>query len=338
VWPGRLTLPGLRETLPKEHHPAVRVGLVGCTKSKRPGAFRAADLYSPSALFRGRRAYVERTCDRWFVLSALYGLVEPETMIEPYDVSLTKAPERERRDWSERALKALDNELGGLSGHTFECHAGAAYLDHGLVAGLRARGATVERPTDGLSLGQQLSFYSHDAHIAPKLTRAAAESLVPPRPDLIDPPGSSREPARPIDAGAVVAAMLAYGDTLPAGDLIALGPDPESDKLLKGDGFAFLLAVILDQGIRYERAWRAPLELRERLGHLDPARMVADPDAVRRAVAQPPALHRYVNNMPAWLVSAARRVLDEYAGNAPLSGDFPQPCGTCPLLPCPYPR
>lgn len=47
----------------------------------------------PSALFRGRRAYVERTCDRWFVLSAKYGLVESETVVAPYDQTLTKASE-----------------------------------------------------------------------------------------------------------------------------------------------------------------------------------------------------------------------------------------------------
>lgn len=45
-------------------------------------------------------------------------------------------------------------------------------------------------------------------------------------------------------------------------------------------------------------------------------RIVADPEAVRRAVASPGALHRYVNNLPSWIVAAARRVLDEYSGNA----------------------
>ena len=77
-----------------------------------------------------------------------------------------------------------------------------------------------------------------------------------------------------------------------------------------------LLAVIFDQGIKYERAWRAPYELKQRLGYLDPARIVADPEAVRRAVATPPALHRYVNNLLSSIVAAARRVLDEYGGDA----------------------
>src|SRR3990172_9853687 len=71
----------------------MRVGLVGCTKSKQTHAAPARDLYTPSALFRGRRDYVERSCGRWFVLSAKYGLVDPDSIIEPYDQTLTKASE-----------------------------------------------------------------------------------------------------------------------------------------------------------------------------------------------------------------------------------------------------
>jgi hypothetical protein len=46
-----------------------------------------------------------------------------------------------------------------VRGIVFEAHAGSAYLDHGLADGLQARGAVVERPTEGLSFGRQLSFY-----------------------------------------------------------------------------------------------------------------------------------------------------------------------------------
>lgn len=299
----------------------MRVGLVGCTKSKQPTAAPARELYMPSALFRGRRAYVERTCDRWFVLSAKYGLVEPETVVAPYDQMLTKASEPERREWSRGVLVALESALGDLSGVVFEGHAGAAYLDHGVVAGLLARGATVERPTDGLTFGRQLAFYA--GQVRKGASRGQSESApittlspIPPRPDPASPQDVPSSAPSQADIEAVVAALLEFGGSLPTGPLIAIGPDPESDELIRNDGFAFLLGVIFDQGIRYERAWRAPYELHQRLGHLDPARIVADPEAVRRAVAGPPALHRYVNNLPSWIVLAARRVLDEYDGNA----------------------
>jgi hypothetical protein len=39
---------------------------------------------------------------------------------------------------------------------------------------------------------------------------------------------------------------------------------------------------------------------------------------VHMAVQRPPALHRFVNKLPDWLVSAARMVTDEYEADASL--------------------
>lgn len=92
--------------------------------------------------------------------------------------------------------------------------------------------------------------------------------------------------------------------------------DEGADRFVRENPFAFLLAVILDQGVAYQRAWRAPLLLRERLGHLDSVRIVRDPGAVAEAIRRRPALHRFVNTTAGWVVSAARRVLEEYDGAA----------------------
>ena len=56
--------------------------------------------------------------------------------------------------------------------------------------------------------------------------------------------------------------------------------------------------------------------MRQRLGHLDPAQIVSNPEAIRRAVQRPPTLHHYVEKMPRWLVRAARRVQRDYHGDA----------------------
>lgn len=136
-----------------------RIGLVGCTKSKLQARSPAKQLYMASALFRGRRRCVERTCDRWFILSAKHGLVDPDTELEPYDETLVGARRSTKRAWADRVLAALLGRVQDLPEVVFECHAGADYLDHGLADGLLSRGASVERPVDGLSLGRQLSFY-----------------------------------------------------------------------------------------------------------------------------------------------------------------------------------
>lgn len=134
------------------------VGLVGCVKSKRAYPSRARELYISEA-FLGRRAYVERTCDEWFILSAKHGLVDPDDWLEPYDETLNGAPASRKREWARHVLQRLD-ELGVVDrASVFEIHAGAEYRDFGLADNLRARGAKVVVPAEHLGFGEQLAFY-----------------------------------------------------------------------------------------------------------------------------------------------------------------------------------
>ncbi len=142
---------------PSPDHP--RIGLVGCVKMKLDYAAPARDLYV-SPLFRGRRAWVERSCSQWFVLSALHGVLDLDDVVEPYDVTLNNASTAERRAWSAKVIGQLEGRLGSLAGRTFEIHAGANYIDYGLIDSLRAKGALVEIPLAGLKMGEQLSAYN----------------------------------------------------------------------------------------------------------------------------------------------------------------------------------
>jgi uncharacterized HhH-GPD family protein len=538
-----------------------RIGLVGCVKSKLTRASRARDLYT-SPLFRGRRRYVEKTCDEWYVLSAAHGVVEPNTILEPYDVSLADASTGQRREWAQSSLEDLEARLGDLRGVEFEIHAGAPYRDFGLVEGLRGRGATVIIPAAGLNQGQQLAFYVNEpgsgsprteasgtgpgtvsgahhpysgerfapavgappdgaptlAHPSNRRVRrilrdsmaralergarrlrsdtheasdaSAATAPPPPPPPLLSPPPSpiaptpprlenaqtlreftyqwpdatetfthgwdfdavssdmryrvrhaigqrrvfgrdrvhsvtwvnrvpiveatetesyprdrtlaailklpSRADARRVDelpAGydglniavhrdvihgpnarqglaavirendlhtwarlavlryrygiqqhstptraepvspasrhldansqAVVRALLDHAVTLaPARDevsgkpLVTFTPNTDANAFLISDPFAFLTAVICDQGIRAERAWEAPYRLRERLGHWDLDRIADEPDSIRHAFQQRPALHRMVDKVPRWISHAAAKVRSDYDSDA----------------------
>lgn len=137
----------------------MRVGLVGCTKSKLPHRATAQRLYSASALFRGRRAFVLESCDRWLILSAKHGVLAPSDELDPYDVTLVGAPASVKRSWAHRIVGELKDRLGDLSGITFEIHAGRDYWGHGLVDVLRRADAEIEIPTEGLTQGQQRRFY-----------------------------------------------------------------------------------------------------------------------------------------------------------------------------------
>lgn len=65
----------------------VHVALIGCGKAKRDTTAPAKDLYT-GTLFRLARAWAETHADRWLVISAAHGLVEPQRVLEPYDRTL----------------------------------------------------------------------------------------------------------------------------------------------------------------------------------------------------------------------------------------------------------
>lgn len=161
----------------------MKIGLVGCVKGKLMHPAPARELYT-SPLFIGRRRWVESTCDRWFILSAKHGLVDPATVLTPYDMTLNELGHDKRRRWSTGVLADLEQACGPMRPHTFEIHAGDPYVRFGLEEGLIRSGAVVERPSAGLSLGQQLQFYSGIPDVAP--TSGAAplpRQTVPPDPE-----------------------------------------------------------------------------------------------------------------------------------------------------------
>ncbi|HVL37824.1 MAG TPA: hypothetical protein VM328_00405 [Fimbriimonadaceae bacterium] len=139
--------------------------LVGCVSTKRGEASAAEDLYI-SPLFERRRAYAQATRKPWFILSALHGIVEPRSVIDPYDVSFKEASTAERREWALQVIAQLQNRLGQLRGTVFELHAGEEYA-HPLVELLGSAGAGVGCPLQGLRIGEQLHWYDEQARANP---------------------------------------------------------------------------------------------------------------------------------------------------------------------------
>jgi uncharacterized HhH-GPD family protein len=123
-----------------------------------------------------------------------------------------------------------------------------------------------------------------------------------------------------VSTRAVGREIAAYGEELAAEGVAQVGGAftdiPEADALVKSSPEAFLLAVLFTQGIPAERAWAGPYLLRQRLGHLDLARLATERAAVDEAVGRTPALHRFRHTIPGWITDAAERLLEVYGGSA----------------------
>lgn len=128
--------------------------LVSCVSKKAAAPAPARDLYL-SDWFRKARAFVESRGGPWYVLSAKYGLVHPDEIIEPYDDTLTTMPISARKAWAERVARQL--ELEGFHARTIVVLAGRRYREF-LMPTLQRMADTVEVPMEGLGTGRQLAW------------------------------------------------------------------------------------------------------------------------------------------------------------------------------------
>jgi hypothetical protein len=144
------------------------VGLISCSKAKTPYPAPARELYSPSGLFRGALKDLEGRADVSYVLSAKYGLLPLDRVIDPYDQTLKDATPTERAAWARSVAQALHARHGStFAGITFEFHAGMAYRVS-LEEMLRNAGGTCTCPVQGLTMGERLAYYAGDKPQTPR--------------------------------------------------------------------------------------------------------------------------------------------------------------------------
>lgn len=97
-----------------------------------------------------------------------------------------------------------------------------------------------------------------------------------------------------------------------------LSQNQKADRLLSTDPLALLIGMVLDQQIPLERAFSAPMDLKDRLGgKIDPARIAGmDPDELAAIFSQRPALHRFPAANAKRVQQLCHIVLDQYKGKA----------------------
>ena len=93
--------------------------------------------------------------------------------------------------------------------------------------------------------------------------------------------------------------------------------DEEADRLLAADPNALLIGFVLDQQVPVPKAFSGPKVLRDRLGHLDPARIAAMPPGDLEAVfKERPAIHRFPGAMAQRVHDLAVHIVETYDGDA----------------------
>ena len=130
------------------------IALVSCVSKKINKQSPAKELYR-SDWFNKASRYAESISDKWYILSAKYGLLSPEQLISPYNETLNRMPIGKRRDWAHDVCE----DLGGIlsTGDRVIILAGVKYREF-LVDPILQLGCEVEIPMEGLKIGEQLSW------------------------------------------------------------------------------------------------------------------------------------------------------------------------------------
>jgi uncharacterized HhH-GPD family protein len=93
--------------------------------------------------------------------------------------------------------------------------------------------------------------------------------------------------------------------------------DEAACKLVAHDPVAFIIGFLLDQQVKVQMAFRGPLLLKERLGHLDPERIAnTDPELLEAAAREKPPIHRYPASMAKRIQQCMEFLVERYDGDA----------------------
>ena len=142
-----------------------RIILIGCGKAKRQERSPAASLYTGS-LFSAAREYAESSGVSWYILSALHGLLEPDTDIQPYEETLKGKTVVNRAAWHVGVVAQLLDQLPdffySFRDCTLEVHAGIAYREP-LMPIFRELGFSCHSPTEKFQIGQRIAWFKEEA-------------------------------------------------------------------------------------------------------------------------------------------------------------------------------
>ena len=137
------------------------LGLVSCTSKKANRPCKAVEMYWPSAFFRKIYTYAKENNQHVGILSAKYGFLLPENIIEPYDISLNDMPTHLKRKWSVKVLNQLTKWINPSEINTINFYAGKNYRSL-LIPELEALGFRTSTPLGKLRIGEQMHWINRE--------------------------------------------------------------------------------------------------------------------------------------------------------------------------------
>lgn len=128
--------------------------LLQCCKTKLLYKNKAANIYI-SPLFKKSLKYAKKLNPQAIhILSAKYGLLDLETEIEPYNITLKNMNYKQRKEWADKILKKLRSKYD-INKDKFIFLTGISYREF-----LINKISNYEIPLEGLSIGKQLQKFN----------------------------------------------------------------------------------------------------------------------------------------------------------------------------------
>lgn len=134
----------------------VDIGLLATARMKRPKPAPVLDFYI-SPLFRKSVQYALQTYERLYFYNAKDGLLLPEQIMEPYDVSIKTFSHSEKKQWAHKVINGL-KDYEDPEKVTVYLHGGYVYRKF-LQPELENFGYEYTVPLKGLGIGEQLAWY-----------------------------------------------------------------------------------------------------------------------------------------------------------------------------------
>lgn len=128
------------------------IALISCSKEKVNYKCPAWELYSASHLFSLSYQYAKKHADKIFILSAKYGLVTENQMLNPYNQTLKEMSRQQQLLWADNVIRSLQQECDIENDHFIILAGNAYYKD------LIYQMPHYSLPLEGMPLGVRMSY------------------------------------------------------------------------------------------------------------------------------------------------------------------------------------